>query len=72
MIKAESNILKYETVLTKSNPKTLADKGFIKVLKNGKIIKSANELEIKDDVVLDFVDGNVNAQIVNKQTKRVE
>ena len=72
LIKAESNILKYETVLTKSNPKTLADKGFVKVLKNGKIIKSANELEIKDDVVLDFVDGNVNAQIVNKQTKRVE
>lgn len=72
LVKTESNILKYETVLTKSNPKTLADKGFIKVLKNGKIIKSANELGIKDDVVLDFVDGNVNAQIVNKQTKRVE
>ena len=44
----------------------------IETSKNGKIIKSANELEIKDDVVLDFVDGNVNAQIVNKQTKRVE
>lgn len=72
LMRAENEVSKIETHLIKLNPKTLASKGYIKVSKAGKVIKTASELSLEDNVVMNFIDGNVQAQVIKKETKKVE
>ncbi len=59
----KEKLLKKENELEKYNPTLLKDKGYAIVMKGGKKIVSANELNSSDEVEITFLDGRKSAKI---------
>ena len=67
--KLENNLLIYMNTLKNLNPKNITNRGFAKISLNGKSITSINELNNKDKIDIELIDGGLTAEVINKENK---
>jgi exodeoxyribonuclease VII large subunit len=53
-------------VITILNPKAIVDKGYSKIYRNGKVVKSVKDVGIDDNVSISLIDGMLDARVINK------
>ncbi len=63
LVKCEHVLEKYLSTLNQLNPKALLDKGYTKVMVDGKIVKSKDDLKIDDEIRFALLDGNIVAKV---------
>lgn len=63
LVKCEHVLEKYLSTLNQLNPKALLDKGYTKVMIDGKIVKSKDDLKIDDEIRFTLLDGNIVAKV---------
>lgn len=63
LVKCEHVLEKYLSTLNQLNPKALLDKGYTKVMIDGKIVKSKEDLKIDDEIRFTLLDGNIVAKV---------
>ena len=64
--KEQERLKRSENTVRLLNPDNVLKRGFTLTLKDGKIVKSANDLNIGDELSTRFADGNVQSKITNK------
>ncbi len=52
-------------ILDSINPRSILKKGYSIVKKNGKVIKNASDLQVKDELNIELGDGRVNAAVLD-------
>lgn len=52
-----------QNVLEKLNPKNLLEKGYVKLLGNGKTINSIKEVSVSDNLTIELIDGRILAEV---------
>jgi exodeoxyribonuclease VII large subunit len=66
IIKEQDRVRLNENSVRLLNPKNILKRGFTLTLKDGKIVKSANVLEIGEELETQFADGTVKSKITKK------
>jgi exodeoxyribonuclease VII large subunit len=49
------------------NPENVLNRGYTLTLKDGKIVKSANPLQLNDEIETRFADGKIKSKITKKE-----
>lgn len=65
LIKEKSLLQRYDSLLEKSNPQTIALKGYALIYKDGKKIHSSLELKAGDKALITFIDGRKNVKVTD-------
>lgn len=52
-----------QNVFEKLNPKNLLEKGYVKLLGNGKTINSIKEVSVSDNLTIELIDGRILAEV---------
>ena len=63
LVKSEHSLEKYLSTLNQLNPENLLNKGYTKITKNGKLIKSKGDLSVDDEIKFTLLDGKVVANV---------
>ena len=66
ILKTTSKLDIMNNVITVLNPKSMADKGYSKVYRNGKVVRSVKDIKIDEMIDVSFIDGSLNARVISK------
>lgn len=67
IISQENKINEYQNLLNAYNPKNMFQKGYFRILKNGKCISEIKNMEINDKIEIYGNDGKAEANIISKE-----
>ncbi|MBO7219415.1 MAG: exodeoxyribonuclease VII large subunit [Clostridia bacterium] len=66
LLKTTAKLDIMNNVITILNPKAIVDKGYSKIYRNGKVVKSVKDVGIDDNVSISLIDGMLDARVINK------
>ena len=69
MTRLKNRIQNAQAIMEQLSPLNMQKKGWVMVLKDGKVVRTVKNLAIKDDVRLDFYDGQASAKIESIEDK---
>lgn len=67
LTKEQERILRNENTVRLLNPENVLNRGYTLTLKDGKIVKSANPLQLNDEIETRFADGKIKSKITKKE-----
>ena len=66
LLKTTAKLDIMNNVITILNPKAIVDKGYSKIYRNGKVVKSVKDVGVDDNVSISLIDGTLDARVINK------